>query len=193
MSLLTQTLERILVWLQANCPSVASFPYPGLTNEQIQELTKDLPFKLPREVKELYQWRNGTLHGQGFFPFSVFYSLEESLDFYYKTVKYQPDDTLLMASRNSLILFSTDKSFFFVVADEENNNTSQVWVVYTGDHPVICYTSLTNLILMMADCYESGAYYVGSSGFLEEGRTKSDSFFCKYHPGIENRPDLGLY
>ena len=40
MSLVIETLEKIEKWLQLNCPSVASFHYPGLTNGQIEELTQ---------------------------------------------------------------------------------------------------------------------------------------------------------
>jgi len=53
---LTEALERILNWLQMNYPGVASFPYRGLISEQIEQLVKYLPFRLTREVYELYQW-----------------------------------------------------------------------------------------------------------------------------------------
>ncbi|BAY12923.1 SMI1/KNR4 family protein [Calothrix sp. NIES-2098] len=186
MSALTESLQRILKWLKLNYPKVSSFHYAGLTNEQIEELTKDLPFRLTKEVYELYQWSNGTLHGDGFFPFLVFYSLQESLDFYYCTVKYETDDNLLMSPRNSLIIFSWYKSFFYIVCDNQEKESSPIWLVHMGAEPVICYTSLTNLMLMIAECYETGAYYINQEGFLEEDRAKSASIFCKYNPGIKN-------
>jgi hypothetical protein len=186
MSALTEALERILNWLQLNYPKVASFPYPGLTNEQIEQLIKYLPFRLTKEVYELYQWRNGTLHGDGFFPFLVFYSLQESLDFYYRTLKYEPDDNLLMSPRHSLIIFRWDKSFFYIVCDNKEKESSPVWEVNLSDSPIIAYTSLTSLMCMIAECYETGAYYINKEGFLDEDRTKSEPIFRKYNSDIKN-------
>lgn len=54
MSLLTETLERILSWLQQNQPEVISSLQPGLTDIQIQEITQDFPFELSHEIRELY-------------------------------------------------------------------------------------------------------------------------------------------
>lgn len=36
---------------------------PGLSRDEIEDLVKDLPFKIPSEVYELYQWRNGARDG----------------------------------------------------------------------------------------------------------------------------------
>lgn len=193
MSLLTEALERILNWLQVNCPSIALFPYPGLAHEQIEQLTKNLPFQLPSEICELYNWRNGTLHGHGFFPFSVFYSLEEAILYNKQEVKYwqEGDDPIALCR---LIIFSHNGSFFFVVCEKEEKQSVPIWVEHTGQQPVICYANLTSLILMIAECYETGAYYVDSTKtFLKEDTTKSDKIFRKYNPNIQNRPDIGLY
>ncbi|BAY83230.1 PBS lyase HEAT-like repeat protein [Calothrix parasitica NIES-267] len=191
MSLVIQTLEKIEKWLKLNQPSVASFPYPGLTNKQIEELTKNLSFKLPKEVQELYQWHNGTRHGHGFFPFHVFYSLEECLGFNSNIIDYW-DDAQSM-SLHTLILFSIDKSFFFTVSSCEEQELSPIWVMHMGDEPVVCFESLTNLLLMISDCYETGAYYVDNKGYLEEDTAKSNLIFSRYNPDIKNRPDLGIY
>ena len=191
MSLVIETLGKIEKWLQLNCPSVASFPYPGLTNGQIEELTKNLPFKLPKEVQELYTWKNGTRHGDGFFPFHVFYSLEESLGFNHNIVDYW--DEAQSMSLHSLVLFSENKSFFFTVGSCEEKESSPIWVMHMGDEPVICFQSLASLLLMMAECYKTGAYYIDSKGYLEEDTIKSSLIFSKYNPDIKNRPDSGIY
>ncbi|MBV6628163.1 MAG: SMI1/KNR4 family protein [Rivularia sp. (in: Bacteria)] len=191
MSLVRTTSERVEKWLKLNQPSVASFPYPGLTSQEIQDLTKNLPFKLPKEVQELYQWHNGTRHGHGFFPFHVFYSLEECLGFNQSIVDYW-DDAQSM-SLHSLILFSIDKSFFFTVGSCEEKESSSIWVMHMGNEPVVCFQSLTHLLLMMAECYKTGAYYVNDKGYLEEDTAKSTLVFKIYNPDIQNRPDLGIY
>ncbi|WP_375510108.1 SMI1/KNR4 family protein [uncultured Nostoc sp.] len=87
MSLLTDALDRIINWLQQNKPSYASSLQPGLTYEEIEKKVKNLPFSLPREVYELYQWRNGMRICKGekiaqFFHGYTFLSLENAIDEY---------------------------------------------------------------------------------------------------------------
>jgi cell wall assembly regulator SMI1 len=60
---LTNALNRILAWTEKNFPNTLQCLQPGLSKIEIDELAKDLPFQLPPEVYELYQWRNGTRQG----------------------------------------------------------------------------------------------------------------------------------
>ncbi|MEH1969991.1 hypothetical protein [Nostoc sp.] len=68
MSLLTDALDRVLNWFQdhedlefAHFESLEL----GLTYEEIEEKVTDLlPFRLPKEVYELYQWGNGACIGE---------------------------------------------------------------------------------------------------------------------------------
>jgi len=50
MTRLTAAIERIMNWLQQYQPEFAAAFLPGLTCEQIQEKTKDLPGLLPEEI-----------------------------------------------------------------------------------------------------------------------------------------------
>ena len=55
-------------------PNRAAELRPGLTRNEINELVKDLPFNLPDEVYELYQWHDGSvnrfiLENYDFLPF----------------------------------------------------------------------------------------------------------------------------
>ncbi|NER05147.1 MAG: SMI1/KNR4 family protein, partial [Okeania sp. SIO3C4] len=59
MSALIEALERIRKLHLKHQPLVAEELQPGLTRGQIDELVKNLPFSLPEELYELYQWRNG--------------------------------------------------------------------------------------------------------------------------------------
>ncbi|MBA3921472.1 MAG: hypothetical protein H0X31_07160 [Nostocaceae cyanobacterium] len=60
MSELTEGLERISLWLKKNRPDIASQLRPGLSREEIDAEAHILPFKLPEEIYELYQWRDGS-------------------------------------------------------------------------------------------------------------------------------------
>ncbi|BBD66073.1 hypothetical protein NIES4072_02480 [Nostoc commune NIES-4072] len=54
-------VQYILNWLKSTNHDLFDCYNPGLTLQQTDEITKDLPFSLSEEVYELYQWRNGTL------------------------------------------------------------------------------------------------------------------------------------
>lgn len=90
MSALTIALEIISRNLKRKAPEVVSHLQPGLTRQEIDEKTKDLPGRLPEEVYELYQWHNGFSQSIGVEVSAFngieagFCSLEESLDYLQK-------------------------------------------------------------------------------------------------------------
>lgn len=59
MTAIKNNLKRIWACIEEKAPEVKDLFQPGLKSEEIDQITKDLPFKLPLEVYELYQWRNG--------------------------------------------------------------------------------------------------------------------------------------
>jgi cell wall assembly regulator SMI1 len=59
MSKLTEGLGRIYKRFEAHEPHRAHSLQPPLSKEEIEITVQDLPFPIPPEVYELYQWRNG--------------------------------------------------------------------------------------------------------------------------------------
>ncbi|AFY52923.1 hypothetical protein Riv7116_0319 [Rivularia sp. PCC 7116] len=59
MSLLTNSLNQIKTWLEKNCPQAAENITPGLNVAEIESKIQYLPFSLPDEFYELYQWSRG--------------------------------------------------------------------------------------------------------------------------------------
>ena len=59
MSQLTEGLKKIDLWLQVNMPELASELISGISRNEIKEQVQNLPFNLPNEVYELYEWHNG--------------------------------------------------------------------------------------------------------------------------------------
>jgi hypothetical protein len=59
MTAVKENLKRISDSLIAKAPELYTLLRPGLKPEEIEEITKDLPFTLPEEIVELYQWHNG--------------------------------------------------------------------------------------------------------------------------------------
>jgi len=85
MTAIKNNLKRIWDCIEQKAPEIKDLFQPGLNSEEIDEITKYLPFKLPEEVYELYKWRNGLLNNTGFYIFdcdtlsSHFDSLETAI------------------------------------------------------------------------------------------------------------------
>lgn len=188
MSELTQALNRIMKWLSENQSSFAASFLPGLTYEQIETAVKHLHGKLPEEIYELYRWRNGTeaRHDCVIYPAMNFISLEKAVKLY--------EDIATLDDTELEIRFAGYKLFPFIGHDAEISNvllkdkpekTSPV--IYFADEdcePEIVYSSLTNMMLTIAECYETGAYYLAEDGFAEQNEVKATEIFRKYNPDI---------
>lgn len=163
MSSLTNALERILNWLQPNLLSEyvsVEVLEPGLTYEEIQEMVADLPFRLPQEVYELYQWRNGTCYGEEdfarFFEYHAFLSLESALEKYEELIEHQPG-----WESDWFPIFEgyDNQSYYFIIGDLEVKEISPVFS-FSWENPDIeqIYSSLAQMMLGIAWDYERGAY-----------------------------------
>ncbi|MEG3975079.1 hypothetical protein QT970_10715 [Microcoleus sp. herbarium8] len=92
MVVLTNALERILKGMQKYDAPIASLLQPGLSFWEIEEKVRVLPFRLPQEVYELYQWRNGLIQGargwsQGWGGHD-FYNLDFLIKNYFDSITY---------------------------------------------------------------------------------------------------------
>jgi hypothetical protein len=81
---LTDYLDQILAWHQNNQTPVARLLQPGLSEDEILGKLEAVPFKMPREFVELYQWRNGMAAGaagedNSLFEYHRFLPLDEAL------------------------------------------------------------------------------------------------------------------
>jgi hypothetical protein len=91
------------------------------------------------------------------------------------------------------IIHGDDRILFFTPTLIEKAPQAPIYYKWGIDDPVeltLCYSSLTNLLLMVAECYETGAYYFHKSstyGSWREDFTKSEPIFHKYHPGLPFR------
>lgn len=193
MSELTQALNRIMIWLSKNQPSFANSFLPGLTNQEIQTKIQHLPIELPEEIYELYCWRNGTegRHNCEFYPALNFLTLEKAVKLY--------EDIVTLDNTEEEIKFEGYKLFPFITTDAELTNvlvkdkqekSSLIIDLYLEDcEPEIIYTSLTNMMLTIAECYETGAYYLSEDGFVEQNEAKATEILRKYNPEIVERDD----
>lgn len=192
MSLFAESLERILSWLIKNNPELALSLQPGLTREEIEEKVRNLPFRLPEEVYQLYQWRDGDgqwdygksrlLPGYSFIP------LEAALEEYVAINQYRED--LLQDHQEEVwqkpwfpILMFDPKEYLFIPGEVEKIKTAPVFQLFLESGESLKYATVTSMLLTIAECYETGAYYL-SDGYLKEDEEKVASIQRKYNPEI---------
>ena len=157
MSDLTNALNRIFSWLEKH-PSekYASVDVlqPGLSYEEIERRVADLPFKLSEEVYELYKWRNGTCEGEEdfskFFNGYAFLSIESAIEEY---------EELFWKSRWFPIFYLDSRDYLVVSCESEN--LAPILRIYLGggEDGELLFSSLTNMMLTIAECYETDAFY----------------------------------
>ncbi|MEM6752416.1 MAG: SMI1/KNR4 family protein [Cyanobacteria bacterium P01_C01_bin.38] len=156
MSDLTDALNRIVNWLQKH-PSekYASVDVlqPGLSYEEIDKRVADLPFKLPEEVSQLYQWRNGTCEGEEdfskFFSGYAFLSLESAIEEYEElNWKFHWFPIFYLDSRDYLIVLC------------QSEDLAPISRIYLGggEDGELLFSSLTEMMQTIANNYESKDY-----------------------------------
>lgn len=179
MSIMTEALERILIWLQQNAPSSASCLQPGLTYSEIENKVQNLLFLLPAEVYDLYQWRNGVYYGEEdfnfFCPGYCFNSLEEALIQYEELVDSAEKlaeelwlDPAEIWNQNWFPIFSYDRDYLFIIGEaEQQKSISPVMGSFRGNPgPNLMYSSITNMMLTVAECYDTGVYYLDEDNYV---------------------------
>ena len=181
MSVITQSLEKIVNWLQINDPESVSGLRPGLSDPEIEELIQAPSLILPSTVREIYHFCNGSLE---LTPSFVLDPLELAIE----NTRYADwmRGNQIPSSTKILPLFhGYGKDFYYVICGEPEND-SPVWCVYVGEQPLMCAASLTSLILTMSECYERGAYYIDVDeegySYVEEDYEKFEKIFEKYNP-----------
>ena len=109
---LIKALDKVYDWLLEHKPDVALSLQPGLTRQEIDELTKDLPCRLPEEIYQLYQWRNGCEH-KCFIEDKEFYSLQKSISISHSHYKYYENRQFRVYKHNWLTIFGTFHDFYY--------------------------------------------------------------------------------
>ena len=101
--------------------------------------------------------------------------------------KYLQPDWLEKNSFALPLFYGKNKEVYYVVYSPEEKAYSEVWYMKDNSQPKICGINVTSLILSIAECYETGAYYVvrdeetGESS-LEQDRSRVEAIFRKFNP-----------
>jgi len=197
-------LERILKGMQKYDVQIASVLQPGLSFGVIEEKVKVLPFRLPQEFYEIYQWRNGFKPGTSKVFSSWgghdFFDLDRLIKDYFYKIEYDKKNADFSKSfpaehpRASqwFSLFGHDKQDYFIIGEQEKKQESPVFCFDYGDwddfRPKLKYSSLTSMMLTIAECYETGVYYnvEGKYGkVFGMNYQAAESIRKKYNPDCE--------
>lgn len=188
MSALTGALNRIMAWLQENSPVCASAFNPGLSLETVKTYSSNLPFQLPDEVYELYQWRNGIDDRWGIFVYHQLLDLDAAL-YYSQGINewiecLRSEDGESAYPSNLFAVFEFHGEFFALESNSKLSNSCPIFQIGCEGDLTLAFTSLTNMMLSLAECYETGVYAVTSDGWVEvKNEIKFGAIRRKYNPG----------
>ncbi|MBD2120156.1 SMI1/KNR4 family protein [Trichocoleus sp. FACHB-262] len=160
MSALTEALNRILHWLQQYSPNAISGFAPGLPLVEIETKLSQLPFRVSQEVYELYQWRNGNPY-DGVFVYHRLLGLDSALECaaainesYWLEIREQDGDPQYLFP-----VLDFDGEYFAVPGGDASSSHTPVFHIGCDDGSLsFAFTSLTNMMLAIAECYETGIY-----------------------------------
>jgi hypothetical protein len=191
MSQLTDALNRIQTWLINNYPIVGESITPGLNREEIQAILETLPFSLPEEVYELYQWSRGhygeALNALCFDPYEVMYhvSLEYAIELQSILEQADADECITKYIGKPLLpLFEFNGEPFCVVGNWEDKKSSPIILISKINAITIHYTSLTSMMLTVAESFESGVFCLDEKGSQEWNEEVFSPIYIKHNPEI---------
>lgn len=176
MSKLTEGLERIEAWLKINMPSRASELRPGLARDDIEEQVKDLPFNLPEEVYQLYEWHDGNVDRLVFENYD-FLSLKAAIGAYYESlgeISYHNKKEAYFFEQSFPVfqLWSESGVLLCVVCNSYDNYPIRLLDLSCKDYS-LRYHNLTDLILHTAEWYELAQYYKNHDVWEVDAHTSS--------------------
>ncbi|MDB9519514.1 SMI1/KNR4 family protein [Roseofilum reptotaenium CS-1145] len=206
MSTLTDALDRIIKWLEIHKPELAHSFQPGLSFDEIQAGEEKIGFKLPADIYELYQWRNGATLDCHFlvFPSMVFLPFDEAIEssMGWNTMVAEDEELYVneewylneeWCAKSPLFIFINDDIGSCGIPLQIPPNYPEQPVVEWGEGgmPSVYYDSLTAMMLTLAECCETGAYYIDSGGFIIEDVSKSAPIIQKYNSQFYEYDELG--
>jgi SMI1 / KNR4 family (SUKH-1) len=149
MSELTEALESIRLWLEKNDPYEFSHLRAGLSRDEIDELVQELPFTVPEEIYELYQWHDGSV--DRFIRSNYnFMSLKEATSKYHEEVgevRYDSREEAYFIEQSLPVfrLWCQGDVFYTVMASGENKGKVILYDAECRYYP-LQYLNITNLV-----------------------------------------------
>ncbi|MEG4275078.1 MULTISPECIES: HEAT repeat domain-containing protein [unclassified Microcoleus] len=200
---LTDALNRILSWIERHEPWLIEYLYPGLSKDEIDNLVRDLPIQFSPELYELYQWRNGAVEGDEWketawiFHSWTFRPLQEIVaELGQDIFTHQTIQTDNIADVDIIKpyweIFKYLNIFYHILWEDKgcvliNNILNFCPIIFQrleeGELTLLeKYTSLTSMMLTIAECYEAGTYFIGD--YISRHPEKEYQIWRKYNSQI---------
>lgn len=184
---LKDALGRILLWHETHNRLIVNLLQKGLSVSEVGGKTAALPFNFTEELVELYTWRNGTkvsqqhtLNDHYFLPGYYLLSLEDAI-YNYQSL----EDSLVELTPGLPILTSGGGDFYIAQCGEEIEVSGGVINYLRGEyeHPYT-YLTVTSMMITVAECYETGAYFLTNDGLLKIDNVMEANIARKFNPGV---------
>ncbi len=201
MEILIEALEKIMNWLKKHQPEYAASFLPGLTSSEIEAAEAEFGYKLPEEIYALYQWRNGTekdVKAVCFPPPLQILPLSTAIEYSKGCTEHILEDKNVLEESK---WYETSPLFVFIQSNcdfcavpiiDFHREKIPVVVLGEGELPSILYTNLTDMMLTLAECYETNAYYLGEDGYIEEDECKTAEVLRKYNNELNEKAISGF-
>lgn len=181
MTSLDRCLQELTNWMANHYPSWTAALHPGITDQEIDRLAESLlPYRLPKEVYTLYQWRNGQSIEADFLPGYTFLPLEEAVNEYRLLMEYNKHGW------NSLWfpLLTFEGDYYVVLCDNEQQESSLVMLSYSEDPYIyVADSSLEAMVRTILEAYQVGAYYQADS-YWQVNDSEVATIRSKYSPNF---------
>jgi HEAT repeats/SMI1 / KNR4 family (SUKH-1) len=187
MSILRDALERIFHWFQVNHPKAISSLVPGLSSSEIDKKLSDLPFQVPQKVREIYKLSNGL--DEQIFDHLYLLSLESAI----QEAKTWVDETYeeiaemyKYTGKAIFPIFQIEGNFLAVVETKNERDPSPiVHLSHAGGIEIsLKYANLTAMLLTIAESYETGGFFIGRNGHVEQDEKKYAAAYRNHNSGI---------
>ena len=157
---------------------------PKLSKDEINQIVKEYPFKLPVEIYDLYQRGNGTNLPIGLdnnfdiytsyfvFPCSDtrWYSIEKAMNLYSGIKDYKEIDDIYFP------LFSNEWHLYVIAGNSQQEEVSSIFAIDQSlpGEPVIASSSLTNLMLACAERMEKSDSNISNEYLMKKYQIYDD-------------------
>jgi SMI1 / KNR4 family (SUKH-1) len=195
MSVLTDALERIFKNLEETAPDIVDSLQAGLTHEKIDEITNDLPFALPKEIYELYQWRNG-ISNSVVFALGTWNGIQASfapleqvvIDFHHLKERGCPSNLFRIFS----FIHQLGGDYYAIDLDDITHpifnfdEGNEIFIQNINNKFInkrIISPSLTVLMYAVAECFQDAIYTSEKNKCLEFDGDKVKNIIRKYNTG----------
>jgi hypothetical protein len=155
--------------------------------DAVFQIARESGCALPRELAELYGWRNG-MHSDTDVPFTLYHrfvSLQDALDRRdtYRNPVFRLGSPL---PEDWIPVLEFQGEYYFIRCDTVGTSAAVVWY-WSGEEPEIhrVFASLTGLLETAADWYESGAIRVADpTGGLDMDVRRVRDIYVRRYPDL---------